>query len=275
MPANPTQSEIDPTVIAQWQLSPVKPLSGRINQHWLVEHHRKFAVLRRYAQIHTDKEYELTVLRHLHERGWSVPNIIEKPIYRGGAWWCLFSFIPGTPKHQTGKQEQRSRGHLLAELHDTTTLLNPLGQRRGFTRADTVISDPALLAAVTSYERIQPEAAHLMRWHIDRACERFEQLALDSAEQIVLHSDFTTWNLLFDGETLSGILDFESTHLNFRVADFALAWRGHYDDVIRGYEEIHLLSELDWQLLVPVFWAWLFLGVKDEIGATLNGQAKP
>jgi hypothetical protein len=31
---------------------------------------------------------------------------------------------------------------------------------------------------------------------------------------------------------------------------------------VHGYEEVHLLSELDWQLLVPTFWAWLFIGIK-------------
>ncbi len=74
-------------------------------------------------------------------------------------------------------------------------------------------------------------------------------------------------------DRLSGVLDFESTHLDFRVADFALSWRGSYDEVVHGYEAVHPLSDLDWQLLVPVFWGWLFLGVKDEISAMLSGQA--
>ena len=62
-----------------------------------------------------------------------------------------------------------------------------------------------------------------------------------------------------------GLLDFESTHLNYRVADFALSWRGCYDEVIYGYEEVHKLSDIDWQLLVPAFWSWLFIGVEDWI----------
>ena len=58
------------------------------------------------------------------------------------------------------------------------------------------------------------------------------------------------------------MLDFEATHLNVRVADFALSWRGCYDEVVHGYEEVHPLDDLDWQMLVPTFWAWLFIGVK-------------
>ena len=42
-----------------------------------------------------------------------------------------------------------------------------------------------------------------------------------------------------------------------------MAWRGCYDEVVRGYEELHPLDELDWHLLVPTFWSWLFMGIKD------------
>ena len=62
---------------------------------------------------------------------------------------------------------------------------------------------------------------------------------------VVLHGDFTCWNLLFEHGHLTGVLDFEATHLNYRVADFALAWRGQQSDVIRGYEEVSPLSDLD------------------------------
>lgn len=73
--------------------------------------------------------------------------------------------------------------------------------------------------------------------HIDLACERLETLDPDEGETLVLHSDFTTGNILFEGDELSGVLDFEATHLNVRVADFALSWRGRYDDVIKGVQE--------------------------------------
>src|SRR5205807_605279 len=74
---------------------------------------------------------------------------------------------------------------------------------------------------------------------------------------------------------LTGILDFEASHRNYRVADFALSWRGDQDEVLAGYTEVHPLSELDWQLLVPVFWSWLFLGMKQHIGDILSGEGPP
>ena len=43
------------------------------------------------------------------------------------------------------------------------------------------------------------------------------------------------------------MLDFDAAHLDLRVADFALSWRGQHGDLIRDYEE--------WSPLEPVEWA--------------------
>ena len=41
---------------------------------------------------------------------------------------------------------------------------------------------------------------------------------------MVVHGDFTPWNLRFQNGTLSGILDFELAHWDHRIGDFALSW---------------------------------------------------
>lgn len=150
-----------------------------------------------------------------------------------------------------------------------------MGQRGGFGRSDEVVRDPELVPAIRAYEGIRPAEGHILRWHLDRAQEAFARVDLDDAETIVLHGDFTRWNLLFEGERLTGILDFQATHLNYRVADFALSWRGEYDEVIDGYQEIHPLTGLDWELIVFSYWSWLFLSVKREINAMVSGIIPP
>ena len=111
-----------------------------------------------------------------------------------------------------------------------------MGQRGGFGLADEVIGDAELPGLIREYEKLRPSEGHVVRWHIDQAREGFDRLNLDSAETTVLHSDFAPWNLLYEGESLTGILDFDATHLNYRVADFANSWRGNQDEVIEGYE---------------------------------------
>jgi Ser/Thr protein kinase RdoA (MazF antagonist) len=71
---------------------------------------------------------------------------------------------------------------------------------------------------------------------------------------------------------LSGLVDFEASHLNYRVADFALSWRGDQDEVLAGYTDVHPLNELDWELLVPVFWSWLFMGIQRNIADILAAR---
>jgi thiamine kinase-like enzyme len=148
-----------------------------------------------------------------------------------------------------------------------------MGQRSGFLKADELVYEPALLESIRDYERMRPAVGHMMRWHLDKAREIFEQILPDDMETIVLHSDFAPWNILFQHGRLSGIIDFESTHMNYRVSDFALAWRGYQHEVIDGYNDIHRLTDRDQQLLVPAYWSWLFLGVKEEIDTMVSGAA--
>ena len=278
MPADPCPaSPIAHAVLRHWGVTPITPLGERANTHWLVEAGGSRLVLRRYApEPFGDIGYELAVLRRLRALGWPVPTPVVEPMQFAGRMWCLFTWLPGESRSAvTSAEERRARGRLLAELHGATAHLAGMGQRGSFTRSDAVVRDPALVAALREYERIDPAAGHIMHWHRDRAQEAFAGIPVESAETIVLHGDFTHWNLLFDGERLTGILDFEATHLNYRVADFALSWRGDQDEVIAGYEEVHTLTDLDWELLVPVYWSWLFLGVEREINAMLAGKIPP
>ncbi len=223
-----------------------------------------------------DIPYELEVLRRLLALGWPVPAVIEKPILVDGRTWCLFSWLPGGPRTPTNiPEERRARGRLLAEFHESTALLSGMGQRKGFSLSNDLVGDPELVATVREYEAIYPAEGHIMRWHIDKAQQAFERIDLDGAETIVLHSDFATWNLLFEDEGLTGIIDFEATHLNYRVADFANAWRGNQDELIDGYQEVHQLTDLDWELLAPAYWSWMFIGVTDAIKAMVSGTAPP
>ena len=263
-------AQIPDVVIRQWGIVPVSCLGGRQNRHWLVEYRHSQLVVRGYSvEAFPDIDYELDVLKRLDEAGWPVPVAVEDPIQVDGRTWGLFKFLPGACRTTNSSGERRARGRLLAELHQATAPLGRMGQRRGFGLSDDVIGDAGLIDSIRRYEELRPSEGRIMRWHIDQASEVFNRLDLHSAVTTVLHGDFAPWNLLYEGESLTGVIDFEATHLNYRVADFANSWRGYQDEVIEGYEEVSKLSELDRELLAPAYWAWMFIGVRQAIETAL------
>jgi Ser/Thr protein kinase RdoA (MazF antagonist) len=261
-------------VVKQLAATPIRYLGGRVNERWLVERAGTKCVLRSYRIEDIEAApYEHEVLRRLRDLGLPVGELVDEPIHEPERTWGLFRWLPGESIMEKEPKDRRLRGRLLAELHDATCSLIGLGQRNGFLIADKLVASPELLNAVRIYEGIRPDVAHAMRWHLDKARELFSHITCnDVIETIVIHSDFAPWNTLFQDGKLTGIVDFESTHLNYRVSDFALAWRGHQDEVIEGYEEVRPLSDRDRQLLIPAYWSWLFLGVKEEINAIVRGK---
>jgi aminoglycoside phosphotransferase (APT) family kinase protein len=179
------------------------------------------------------------------------------------------------PPTGTDQQSQRDRGRLLARLHHDLATLTDLGQRPGSRRAEDIVGDPALIEQLRAYERLFPWEARLMRWHVDRARHAFTEVDRADCPLMVLHGDFINPNLLYENGVLTGVIDFESTHLNHRISEFALAWRGTYDDVLHGYTDVTPLTDTDWALLAPALWAWVFLGVATELQRMIGGAIQP
>ncbi|HEY3609149.1 MAG TPA: hypothetical protein VGL06_16735 [Pseudonocardiaceae bacterium] len=45
--------------------------------------------------------------------------------------------------------------------------------------------------------------------------------------------------------------------------------------MIHGYTEVRALTDLDWELLTPALWSWVFLGVVSEIRNMTDGRVTP
>jgi Ser/Thr protein kinase RdoA (MazF antagonist) len=275
---DPTFIEPPPEeVLEHFDLALGQHLGGSRNKHWVARSRGQPVVLRRYGEpVPADVGYELRVVQELANRGWPVPEPIGDPIVLNGVTWVVMRWLRGNALPEPGEPaEQRSRGRLLARLHLHAAELTPLGQRSGWLRADELVTDPELDGVLRAYESYYPEDARLLRWHLDHARQAFADLEVGTARQLVLHGDFTPWNLHYDRGELSGILDFDFTHLDFLVADFALSWRGRYDDVVSGYQEITPLDPIDLALITPVYWAWMFIGVRTAIEGMIRGEVEP
>ncbi len=224
----PENHQANPSALARaWGLEVRSRFAGGVhNAHWLARRRGTDYVLRRYGGDHfADLAFEWEVMKRCRALGWPVTEVLDTRVDEYGCTWCLLSLLPGSPK-AGGPKERRDRGRLLAEFHESTNDLRELGQREGFVLGPSIIDDPQLSAALGRYEVARPRRGYLLRWYADQAREGFAHTPWSDAEQRVIHSDFTNWNLLFEDDVLTGVLDFEAAHLNFRVADFATA-AGH------------------------------------------------
>ena len=107
------------------------------------------------------------------------------------------------------------------------------------------------------YERECPEEGRILRAYAGRMRERLDELLPYAPAPVAIHGDLTPWNIRYARGAFSAVLDFDAAHLDLRVADFALSWRGQHDDVLRGYEEVSPLEQVERELLVPIYWAWI------------------
>lgn len=195
--------------------------------------------------------------------GWPVAPL-EEPVEFGGHLWSLAPLLPGKPR-EYAPEEWTARGRLLAEFHVATASIGDGSQRPGWRRCEEILADPNLDRVLSAHEAARPEEIRILRWHLDRARLRIEGLGLADRPGQPIHGDFTAWNLLFEENRLTGLIDFELAHLDHRVADFALAWRGKYDGVIGSYEEVSPLEPWERAVLVPVWWAWLLEGACQDL----------
>lgn len=264
-------------MLRAFELTVERFMGGGHHENWLCRRGDQRVALRRYVRPPLgDVAYEHRVAGRLDQAGWPVPVLLEPAVTVDDDAWAIFRWLPGTTRTDADSaQERDDRGALLAELHNTSRELVDLGQRQGCLEAHEVVADESLDGHISAYARWFPEESRVMAWHLDRARTRFSSLDLDGARRVVLHGDFAPWNLLFDGGRLTGVVDLEATHLNFLVADFALSWRGYADEVVLAYDRSQRLEALDWELLTPTWWAWLFLGVAKAIGMMRDGVVEP
>jgi Ser/Thr protein kinase RdoA (MazF antagonist) len=247
--------------------SRIRRVAHRRNTHWIADTPGRRVVLRRYAPGRSQGEvaYELRLLERLERRAWPVPIPIAPVVEAAGSLWCAFRYLAGrapAPRSVAGvRAEQRRRGRLLARLHADMADFVDVGQRDGWRRADEGLFDragkPPVDEVLAQRERQSPEEGRILRAYADRTRERLSALLPHAPAPVAIHGDLTPWNIRYARGTLSGVLDFDAAHLDLRVADFALSWRGRHDEVVRGYEEVSPLEPVERELLVPIYWAWI------------------
>jgi len=111
-------------------------------------------------------------------------------------------------------------------LHQELNSMTDAGQRPGWT---TAIEIP---------NAVNSDLAGTIARYRGSVSNRLRAAGAISFPVSIVHGDFIAQNLLFQDELLSGILDFDSTHLDLRAADVACARRSRNDEVVHGYLEL-------------------------------------
>lgn len=256
-------------VLNKFGVTIIAHLSTQTNQHWLAELEGKRVILRRFgSKSICDINYELSVLEKIADLGWPVAPAISEPVEIDGYIWCLFPFLEGEPpSNHDQRAEQRTRGRLLAQFHADLAKLGSIGQRENWRRCEEILKDQRLDRILSENASLYQEEVDILKWHLDRARNRVERLDLEGQPGMLIHGDFAPWNLRYKNGHLSGIIDFELAHWDHRVGDFNLSWRGKYDEVIRGYNEISPLEPIELEMLTPVWWASLIDGACRHLAA--------
>jgi Ser/Thr protein kinase RdoA (MazF antagonist) len=230
-------------VLKSWTIVPddVAPISTHGNCHWTVRRGRDRFILRMYCrgQSGSSIRYELDILKRLHSRGWPVAPAVDEPVLRSGFVFALFPLLPGHPHQEETDKQMRCRGRILAELHRELSTVTDVGQRTGWQRSDEVAY------SIEAQRLPGTNTARTIALLLERVRNRLHAAGASSFPMTVIHGDFIAQNLLFQMEKLSGVLDFDSVHVDLRAVDLACARRSRQDEVVRGYLEIAPLRDTE------------------------------
>ena len=247
------------------------PVSGGwLNKKWKIRAGGAFYLVKQFSRERfSDRQLmhirrALTVQAQMHEQGFPCPRVLrpEEPLRTmpDGTVYTVMTFCPGiqiTPETVTTVQ-MRSLGENCARMKQMMASVDPQDMR-GYP-----LDSAGVLAGLHAHlSKLPPDtpgtadAAGILDGLTPQALERF---ARGTA-----HEDFSPDNMLFDGQGVTAILDFDRTQYGFVLHDIgrilmSLAWHGGVLDSERirafrqGYETHLPLSPADIADALRITW---------------------
>jgi homoserine kinase type II len=214
-------------VLAEYGLENVRPYrvdAGRNNEHWYVG---PGLVLRRYGPFSSDAAigFEHAILGQLRERDWPVAVPIPSDAGRlvvaaDGRRYCLFPRLAGRRGSPARPRQPRELGRLLGRLHRDLAAVPVAGPPDTFPRILEMPADPA-------WQHLDALGDPVLNGLIRRKLAEVRTAAgstdSDRLDVQLVHGDWHDGNLLYQGGTVSGILDFDFAHPDLPLVDVAIA----------------------------------------------------
>ena len=269
-------------VLAQHPLRGARAVSviaaSNRNDNFLVEDpegHR--FVLRRYRRNPDTRRvaFQLAFQRQLHDLGYPTSQVIENSageamVTDESGIWVLFTYIEGSEFDYGRPGQVIEAGRRLAEFHTVSAQIeleevlvdaNP-DARRWWTHGEDELS---ALDALCAGLGVDEELAYLHRWRAELVAA-VSLPTVDALPSGWVHSDFHGRNMVFVGDELRGLFDFDPLYRGRWLEDVAMALvrfareaRGSFNlrpdaarSFLSAYEEVRPLTAGERRLL-PLF----------------------
>lgn len=234
---------------------------------------RRFALKRFHSWLATDAiRYEHSVLAHLDRRRLPVaPSIPANDsatiVASGGARWALYPALDG---HQVSMTDWMWRvpkaAEMLASLHLALEDCQPEGTPHPEWDAWTPQRLDAMIAQWPALPELAPELLDATR---ERLASRYFGEVYDQLPRMVVHGDFGVSNLLWQGDAISGVLDFEKAHSDTPLFDFGWGvgtrWPPLLRAVVATYSRVRPLSAAERHAMPEALLVGALMGINRQL----------
>jgi homoserine kinase type II len=194
----------------------ISPVSGGKNEHLRVAAADGIHYLRRSYRTKARNELtgQLRLMRLLRDRGFPAPEVVPTCtgadyVELSGRLWIATRGVEGTPFDDGSQEHVRALGRTLARYH------------RVVADQPAVVAEPAVLSELRS-RGSERDIEPALRARTARLVERLTGL-LPDLPRVVVHGGARRGSLVFAGDQVVGVLDFDSAHPDVRVLDLAVA----------------------------------------------------
>ncbi|MGY1663008.1 phosphotransferase enzyme family protein [Geodermatophilus sp. SYSU D00705] len=194
----------------------VSPVPGGKNEHLRVVARDGVHYLRRSYRSKSRDELtgQLALMRLLRHRGFPAPEVVPTRtgldhVELAGRLWITTRGVEGTPFDDTSPAHLRALGRTVGRYHGIVADL------------PAEVDDPPVLAELR--RRLdEPGLDAGLRARAERVVRRLTAL-LPELPRVVVHGGARRGSLVFAGDQVVGVLDFDSAHPDVRALDLAVA----------------------------------------------------
>ena len=249
--------------------------------------------------------FEVRLIDHLRERGYPAPQIIptrggERYFEHDGLFYLMTAFIAGSsydpenPEHLLAAGDGLGRYHRLVSTLSgpyyahRSSLLTNLGPE-GIGALDVVerLAQPFL--DIEERKRLHDSVSYLQNQFVDVPRAIVE--VYPGLSKLVIHGSFGRSTLLFAGDTLIGVVDYDRARFEVRAMDLAVTIKGFcrdYEsgedywvgldyarcrDLLAAYREVESLPKEEFRALPLIFRGQHLAKVQERCQNLVNKNA--